>query len=981
MKKFATILCSVFLSSMAFAQEHTDHEEIVYNKNITPYNDALETQQGFTGIQFIESAAWKSVSAQYPTWGARFNAYTGMPQRAFGSPIAIATGATLEQKAIQFMQQKLAAYNIPVNELVARTIEDKKYTNVNFKQIHNQQEVLFSNATFRFNKEGKIAMFGCNVHNNIPNLSATLTATAAIDAAKAAISTPITGASISPDLKILPVPNGKQYAYHLVYMVTVNTQDSKEMPGEYYTLVDANTGAILYRENKVHTVSHKVKGNVFPITWASPVQQVPLANLNVVQNGINYVTDANGNVTLPSATDPTTIGLTGKWCKVVDNQTTNNITYNAGVLADNDSTVFDLAAAGTQETKVNAYYHVDKFHEFMKSKLPSTFTDLDIQLLTRVDRTDGNCNAFYNGNSINFYYQGTGCASTAYLADVLYHEYGHGVTNDFWAANGQNFNNGAVGEGYSDMWAMSITDWPVIGPGFYLSSSTVGIRRYDAAPKVYPQDIIGEVHADGEIIAGAWWDTRLNIGSLDTTSSLFADSHSGLANGPNGAEGQVYFDILIDALTYDDNDGNISNGTPHFDAIVKAFARHGIYLLSNTVVNHTPAITASALVGNPITATLVTDFPGMIGDVQVFFRKKEFGITNPTDSLLCTSSAVNVYNAVLPPAPAGTIYEYYYRIKDTNSLVTTYSPLNARFGISSSQRNLPHLLPIGFDALVKEDFENGNPAQWNITTPTDNATGGKWIVATPVPSFINGINVQTANDHTTGSGKCAVTGNAAGPGSTVGTADVDAGRTTIITQAYNMQEMQNPVISYWRWYANSSGTNPRKDFWRVLMSLDGGNVWLNVERCFEPDVKWRRNIIRVKDYAAALATTNLSNVKMAFIATDSVATGGTGSLVEAAIDDFEIMDLSYPTSISTNESVLNASVYPNPAQNEVSIRLPKAANTEYKLVDATGKLIIGNTVNQASIFSINTSNISQGIYFLHLKVGEASQIVKLQIIK
>jgi Zn-dependent metalloprotease len=976
MKKILLSLFCVITSINLMAQDHIYHQHEVYNKNITPYNDALETIQGKTGIHNIHSAEWKSFTANYPTWGAKFNTYTGLPHRAFGEPISFGSGTNFTQTAIQFMQQKLSAYNLPIADLIAQNaIADKKYVNVNFTQSHQQREILFSRATFRFAPDGKIVLFGLDLHKNIPSLNPSITATQAIDFAKNAISTTVLDAAAGNELKILPIPNGNVYAYHLVYVVTVNTQDSKEMPGTYYTLVDANTGDILYRQNKVKNISHKVKGEVHPITWSSPVVQTPLKNIEVIQIGVTYHTDANGNVTLPSATAPSTINLTGLWCKVVDDQTTTNISYNAGVLANNDSTLYDITAASTQATKVNAYYHVDKFHEFMKSKLPASFTDLDVQLLTRVDRTDGDCNAFYNGNSINFYYQGAGCASTAYLADVLYHEYGHGVTDQFWTANGTNFNNGAMGEGYSDMWAMSITDWPVIGPGFYLASSTTGIREYNAAPKVYPGDIIGEVHADGEIIAGAWWDTRINIGSLDTTSSLFAESHSGLANGPDGAEGQVYFDILIDALTYDDNDANINNGTPHFNAIVTAFAKHGIFLLSNTTITHVPALSSPALVGNAISADLLSDFPGLVGDVQVFYRLKAFGFNNPTDSLLCVNAGGGVYTATLPAAPAGSIYEYYYRIKDNQGIPVAYAPLNSRFTITSTQRNLPHLLPIGYDPVYTENFDAGNPALWSITLASDNATAGKWIVANPIASFIQGVNVQTGADHTTGTGKCAVTGNAASTTSSSGSADVDNGRTTIVTRTFDMSNMKNPAISYWRWYANSSGQNARKDFWRVMISDDGGNVWTNVERCYEPDVKWRRNVINVKSYKS-----NLSNITLMFIANDSATNGFIGgALLEAALDDFSIMDLSAPASINEINNLV-ANVFPNPATNLLQIHLPvMAKNIEAKIMDITGKQILVNNFANTNACTINTELVAEGVYFLHLE-ADGKKVVKKIII-
>jgi hypothetical protein len=50
-----------------------------------------------------------------------------------------------------------------------------------------------------------------------------------------------------------------------------------------------------------------------------------------------------------------------------------------------------------------------------------------------------------------------------------------------------------------------------MGQGF-LGGAGTNVRRYDVEPKVYPQDLVGEVHADGEIIAGAWWDVNENFG-------------------------------------------------------------------------------------------------------------------------------------------------------------------------------------------------------------------------------------------------------------------------------------------------------------------------------------------------------------------------------------------------------------------------------------------------------------------------------------
>ena len=143
--------------------------------------------------------------------------------------------------------------------------------------------------------------------------------------------------------------------------------------------------------------------------------------------------------------------------------------------------------------------------------------------------------------------------------------------------------------GDADIWALGITGTAVLGIGFDDTDPTVFVRRYDINKKVYPQDLVGEVHADGEIIAGCWWDTNLNFGNLQQMMDLYKETFYATVTGPDGTEGQVYVDILVEALTTDDlpangGDNDITNGTPNDNAIVDAFDLHGINLLSNTVM-------------------------------------------------------------------------------------------------------------------------------------------------------------------------------------------------------------------------------------------------------------------------------------------------------------------------------------------------------------------------------------------------------------
>src|SRR6185295_9487294 len=80
-------------------------------------------------------------------------------------------------------------------------------------------------------------------------------------------------------------------------------------------------------------------------------------------------------------------------------------------------------------------------------------------------------------------------------------------------------------------------------------------------------------HVTGLIVAGAMWDLRESIG-LTLAERLGHLAKYGLADDGNDgiAMGKYFTEVLI----ADDNDGNLANGTPHFNQIAAAFGAHGI---------------------------------------------------------------------------------------------------------------------------------------------------------------------------------------------------------------------------------------------------------------------------------------------------------------------------------------------------------------------------------------------------------------------
>ncbi len=984
MKKFFIFLAALTTVMSAVAQDH--HHPGDVNKNITPFNDAAEFKSGVTSAHLQKLPEWKNFVSRYPGWGARFSNYTGLPHRALGAPITYAAGGNDPvAKALAFLKNEFQGFNLPVNELVlSRNYNDGKYIHVDFKQVHNGTEVLWSRVGVRFTQDLRIMMATLDAHRNIPTLHAAISSSAAILSAEKSVVTPIVNSSAEPALKIFPFPKDGQFEYKLAYVVTVNTQDDQVTPGSYLTYVDAANGDILYRQNKVVQIDFTVNGSVFPINSFSTPANWPLKNLQVNIGGTNYFTNAAGLVTAPPAGPLTpTISLQGKYVKVVTGVNGNTVaTYAPANVATGDVVSFQPTNPNGTERHINVYYHTNEIHDFMKSKFPA-FTDMDNALTARVDRTDGDCNAFYNGSSINFYTTANGCNALSYIGDVMYHEYGHGINDKFWSSQNASFDNGAQGEGYADVWAMSIIKNPIIGLGFYVNQPNSLIRRYDQNPKIYPQNIVGEVHADGEIIAGAWWDYAVNLSAgmplsnaVDTMSDLFAASCFGLATGPDGTEGTVYYDILIDALTYDDDNANLSDGTPHFTQIVQAFAAHGIYLLMNSDLDHGSWGIYNG--GTPITldADAIADFPVFLGDVKIFYRLKGAG---GLDSLTMTKTGTS-YSVVFPSSTMGELYEYYFNLYDNAGQYATSSPKEAKFTIAAGQRNLPYFMAIGYHQVYNQDFENvtaGSP-NWVIgTDPGDNATAGIWVVAKPVGSKTAGNVVQTFKDHTFGTGKCAVTGNAADTTLQAGNQDVDNGRTTLITDEIDYSAYSTPVISYFRWFSNSqSSSNPRKDQWKAYGSYDNGSTWFQIEKTYQPDVRWRRNIFVPNK---ALGT----KMRFMFVATDSVSQGVSGTWVEAAIDDIAILELGNGPTAVGQVTALESAVYPNPAHTEFTILTPEKGKLHYVLSSSIGEVILQQNAqtDANNKVQVNVTDLASGFYFLKLEINGKQSVHKLFISK
>ena len=887
MKNTLLLSALIFFTFNSFAHKHTHHDdyEIRYIKESMQMNNQVQEN-------LRNNSPWQSFLSNYPQWFTYFNEYNYKPHRAFGSPIILSNGNSLEERFLSFVNTNLNDFNIPQDIVLTRETKNDKYINLDFTQYYNNLEIIDSRIYAKITLDNKLVAFGLDVFSDISlNVIPSISEVIAIESASENIISSITKKSVEDNLKILPIPVNGKYEFYLVYVVRVSTQLSHG-PANYICYVDANNGDLLMRMNTVlyeapPQANIHVEGEVYSTHPFNPSSVENLINLRVQKGGGNYYTDSLGNVNVPGSGNAT-FSLEGLFAEV---QTNGSVpTFNSQL--SNTNVSFDNSNSTIQER--TAFYSVNKIHDHLKSVFP-TFTGLDYALETNID-VQGSCNAYYDG-TINFFAEGNGCNATAKIPDVVYHEYGHGINNYRY---GSGMWNGGLNEGYADIWAISLTQSPVLGYGWDISDPSVYVRRYDQDRKVYPQDLVGEVHADGEIIAGAFWDTYLNLNDMPQMLNLFKYTFDGAPDGPNGTEGIIYTDVLVEVLFADDNDANLTNGTPNDIAIIQAFALHGITLLSNAVIAHSPVSLAPGNIAINISANLSGIYSWALSSANCFYRVND----NQNWNALSMTANGNNFTATIPAQSNGNIIAYYISLTDNYGFESGINPQESNV-VPLKDANLPYFTMVGYELYNEEDFDF-NVGFWQTGDPLDNATTGLWEIGAPIgsyddPNSLSGI-VQTATQHTQNGYACAFTGNASSVNDGIGANDVDGGHTTLYSPYFNLSSYTNPAFTYWRWYTNnpSSGANPGADWWQVLITDDGVN-WVYVENTLSSDLSWRRNAFRVKDYV------NLSSsVQLKFIASDSIRPGQNldgGSLIEAAVDDLYLYEsLGSGTNIEQNIS-------------------------------------------------------------------------------
>jgi hypothetical protein len=440
---------------------------------------------------------------------------------------------------------------------------------------------------------------------------------------------------------------------------------------------------------------------------------------HITLNGTPQTTSLTGQVSWADSTSQTVAtAVVGDLVAIVNKASGGMLATTQLSLAPGGQIVWDASAVTEDDAQVQTYLNVNMAKDFARVLDPNMPT-LDAQIVANVNIPQ-NCNAFFDGKSVNFFHASTMCENTGLIQDVVFHEFGHAV-HTAEIIKGVGAFDGAMSEGAADFFAVQITGDPGMGRGFFFSDAP--LRDLDPPTKEsrWPDDI-GEIHKTGIIFGSTFWDLRkaliAELGEpqgILVTQKLFVGALRRSVSIPTS---------LIEVLAADDDDGNLANGTPHECTIRNAYGQHGLRTATGIVA------APDRLEQSTLATTVHIELSGLAercsGDEidHADLAWKPSGANGPAaGSNLAVQTAPTKFYAELPVAANDTIlYQAKVVFKDSSVLTLPDNLADPYYQLYQGRTV----------ALYCANFEDGDPlmAGWKTGTGDGKSSPWSWGVST-----------------------------------------------------------------------------------------------------------------------------------------------------------------------------------------------------------------------------------------------------------
>jgi cysteine-rich repeat protein len=599
------------------------------------------------------------------TW-AVWDRDTGVPRRIWGAgapaPGSVASATAAERFAGELLARHVAllAPGAAAADfvLVANEVSGGMRT-LGFAQRAGGVPVEGGQISFRF-KRDRLIMIGSEA---LPRVPAPASRTVRDEDAAAAALAWVRG-DLAEQARVhgvgAPVVLPLVRAGRVDYVTAVPVDVSSEAPiGRWRVYVDVASGKPVARVQTLRFADGTVTYNAPVRQPALMRQDYPANRASLTVNGQNLTSGADGKFSWGNNNPATvTARVTGTQVRVVNeggDEATTNLNVGPG-----QTGVWNAAAQEFVDAQIATFVHASLAIDYIRAIDPG-LGFLGEQLLANVN-LNSECNAFYNNQgepSINFFRASNQCGNTGRIADIVYHEYGHAV-HDHSIVQGVGQFEGALSEGVSDYLAATITNDAAMGLGFF-NNQQGPLRDIDpqGSEAVWPDDVDGDPHITGLIIAGALWDLRKDLieaegpEAVAVADRLYYEAHRRATDIPT-----MYFE----ALAADDDDGDLANGTPHLCLINAAFAAHGLYKIDVDVT--APAVAVPALQGYDVTVGFSGGADQCMGtsitSAELVWRLREQQDVNGTVPMTIGDATIT---GTIPKQPQGTVVNYQIKLE------------------------------------------------------------------------------------------------------------------------------------------------------------------------------------------------------------------------------------------------------------------------------------------------------------------------------
>ncbi len=932
----ATLLMLLAVStSVTLAQSIDSRSKLMNDGSVKLPNQTQSTFQSnlvnYSTDKMPEMAEFNKANG---TWNVTKDNCSKSAISAYGKPIHIdgfdaINSQNVRRAAEKFVSENEKLLGIKSNELeyVSAAFYDNLWY-VRFKQVVHGMEVLNSQVGLRISPNGKVGYATADFYNDIKLATgAAMSESIIAKSATAGVSTRknIEEIQSAPQKYILPIKSSNRIDYSIVKKFEFAGSGNQA----FTSYVDVNTGNLVWRYNNIRDTKTKVtsKGTIRPHYANETPIEVNFKDFYFWANDEEHIADTDGTYEL-DITGQTGIrdSLTSRWAHV-SNYDRSNLEFSGTATPGTDYVInWD---DNNSDLKVRTlFYHATYVHDYIK-KIDPTFTGMDhqIQLTLYYDPTgyytSPNASSDPSTGDISFWVVGDESSALAESPSVLYHEYGHSIAGRFYIQHGvpEGLNNSTIHEAYADLNSAFILDSPYIGLATEVGNPQSYIRLIDNV-NTYPDSANGESHHDSQILSGAYWDLRKYTNDLDYCQHIIHKVKFALIDDTD--DGNAFFKFFRETLIADDDNNDLTDGTPHDKEIIKAFNNHkigGLLALKETFKHTQYPNTLDTI--NPYSIDFEVTSLGISG-TNPDSAFVTYSINSGTASKVpATQTAPGKFHAEIPAQKPGASVKYYMNIRLEGS--EDFDQFS-----TSSKEIAPYKFLVGYYPIISE--ANSPISQWTSGNATDSATTGIWEYDIPEETVFTTwgyeFQLQPGTNSKGEVAKCWVTGAKSYEDRYEVIEHCPDAITSVVSPVYNINGYTSPLLNLYYWFVwmRIGGQSTGSIAFSIEASIDTGKTWTRIMKKSTDSLGWIEYSTSLKKFqnSGTGIMFKISSIPVGKYTSSTTNKTYPVYISKALFDQFSIIGLPDPSynPVETDkpaQMLSELTVFPNPVSDQCNI--------------------------------------------------------------